>query len=124
MRGSRETCIKYFAKMVIIMETKEWYAWLNLMPPKPDDFHVVGEVLVGNPGIGAYLCVKEPQGINPNILLLDLHLVQKSGVWPQVLTYVQAKFDKILTPTSQRYEQVEVFLNNESIAQIPVDKVH
>ncbi|WP_428354790.1 hypothetical protein [Methyloprofundus sp.] len=106
------------------MKTNEWYAWINLMPPKPDDFHVVGEVVVGNPGIEVHLCAKEPQGINPKILLLNIHLVQKPGVWPDVLTSVQARFDKILTPTSTRYDQVEVFLDNESIAQIPVEQVH
>jgi hypothetical protein len=26
------------------IKTKDWYSWLNLMPPPPDDFHVVGEV--------------------------------------------------------------------------------
>ncbi len=106
------------------METKNWYAWVNLMPPKPDDFHVIGEILVGNPGIQAQLCVKEPQGINPNILLLDLHLVQQPGIWPQVMTWVQARYDKILTPGSPGYEQVEIFFDNESIAQISVDEVH
>lgn len=35
--------------------TRDWYAWNNLMLPKPDDFHVVGEVQVGNPGILAML---------------------------------------------------------------------
>lgn len=46
------------------MNTRDWYAWINLMPPKPDDFHVVGEVFVSNQGVQAQLCVKEPQGIN------------------------------------------------------------
>ena len=106
------------------METKEWYAWVNLMPPKPDDFHVTGEILVGNPGIQTQLCVREPQGNNPNILLLDLHLFQRPGMWPQVMTWVQARYDRILTPGSLKYEQVEIFLDNESIAQISVDEVH
>lgn len=105
------------------METKNWYAWVNLMPPKPDDFHVVGEVLVGNPGVEAMLCVKEPQGINPKILLLDMHLVQKPGIWPQVMTWVQARYDRILPPGSSGYEQVEIFFENESIALIPVNEV-
>ena len=26
------------------METRNWYAWINTMPPKPDDFHIIGEV--------------------------------------------------------------------------------
>ncbi len=104
-------------------KTKNWYAWMDLMPPKPDDFHVVGELLVGNPGIQALLCVKEPQGINPDILLLDLHLVQQPGVWPPVTTWVQARYDKILTPGSPQYSDVDIFYQNESITQVPVEKV-
>ena len=105
------------------MDTKNWYAWINLMPPPPDDFHVIGEIFVGNPGVEALLCVKEPQGINPAILLLDLHLVQKPGMWPQVMTWVQARYDKILRPRSTKYTQVEIFLNGVSIVQTPVEEV-
>jgi hypothetical protein len=55
-------------------DTRNWYAWINIMPPRPlHSFHVSGEVLVGNPGVEAFLTVKEPQGINGDILLLDLH---------------------------------------------------
>jgi hypothetical protein len=107
------------------METKDWYAWINLMPPKPDDFHVVGEILVNNPGVKAQLCVREPQGINPEILQLDLLLVQQPGFWPQIMTWVQARYDKILTPVSLRYVKVEIFFENESILPlISVDEVH
>lgn len=106
------------------MDTRNWYAWINLMPPKPDDFHVTGEVFVGNPGIQAELTPREPQGINPAILLLDLHLVQRPGMWPQVMTWVQARYDLILSPTSQRYTEVEIFSNGASIARVPVDTVH
>lgn len=105
------------------METRDWYAWINMMPPKPDDFHVVGEVCVGNPGTIPFLTVKEPQGINPSILLLDLHLIQQPGMWPQVMTWVQARFDKILLPKSQIYEQVDIFFNNELLAQVMVSEV-
>ncbi|MCG8689741.1 MAG: hypothetical protein MI806_00885 [Minwuiales bacterium] len=106
------------------METHEWYAWINLMPPKPDDFHVVGEVLVSNPGIQAILCPKNPQGINPEVLLLDLHLVQQQGPWPEVEAWVQARFDKIMGPASPRYSKVEIFFAEESIADVKVDEVH
>ncbi|HJU40844.1 MAG TPA: hypothetical protein VJ724_14835, partial [Tahibacter sp.] len=85
------------------MNTRNWYAWINKMPPPPDDFHVVGEVEVPNPGIEALLTVRSPQGINPDILLLDLHLFQKPGVWPQVVTWVQARYDKVLKPGSPCY---------------------
>ena len=52
-----------------------WYARINMMPPPPDDFHVIGEVEVANPGVKAELTKRIPQGINQKILLLDLHLV-------------------------------------------------
>lgn len=106
------------------MNTKNWYAWINLMPPKPDDFHVVGEVFVSNPGVQAELSPKEPQGINPSILLLDLHLVQRPGMWPQVMTWVQCRYDKILGPTSPKYTDVEIFHEGTSIATVKVDEVH
>ena len=106
------------------MDTRNWYAWLNLMPPKPDDFHVVGEVFVANPGVQGELCVREPQGINQNILLLDLHLVQRPGMWPQVMTWVQCRYDKVLGPNSLKYTDVEVFHNGASIAKMKVDEVH
>lgn len=124
MRGTTEALIKSPHRKESVMETRDWYAWINLMLPKPDDFHVVGEVCVGNPGVEPYLSVKEPQGINPNILQLDLHLVQKPGMWPQVKTWVQARFDKVLTPNSPMYDQVEIFFNNESIARVEVEEVH
>lgn len=105
------------------MDTRNWYAWINLMPPKPDDFHIVGEVLVGNPGIQAELSMKHPQGINPKILLLDLHWVQRPGIWPEVMTWVQCRYDSIVCPGSESYERVQVFCDVEEIASMEVDVV-
>ena len=106
------------------MSTRDWYAWLNLMPPKPDDLHVTGEVMVGNPGVQAELCLKEPQGINPQMLLLDLHLVQRPGMWTQQVTWVPCRYDKVLGPSSPRYTSVEVFQDGVSVAAMKVDEVH
>lgn len=110
------------------METKEftrdWYAWINFMPPKPDEFHAVGEVLVGNPGVQAELCARESGGSSATTLLLDLHLVQRPGMWPQVVTWVQCRYQKVLTPGKPKYDSVEVFYDGASIAKIEVDEVH
>lgn len=106
------------------MSTKNWYAWINLMPPKPDDFHVVGDVLVGNPGIVAKLVKREPQGINPQVLLLDLLLVPTPGVWPQVMTWTQARYDEIIGPGGIRYTDVQVFHDGVAIATLKVEEVH
>src|ERR1700704_5090818 len=72
-------------------KTQNWYAWLNTMPPKPDDFHVTGEVRVGNPGIYALLVKKQ---LGPLILLLDLYLVQRPGLWPSIISWVPARYDE------------------------------
>jgi hypothetical protein len=107
------------------MQTRNWYAWLNKMPPGPNSLHVVGEVFVGNPGMQAELTIKEPQGINPAILLLDLHVTQRPGMWPQVMTWVQARFDKVIVPGSPNYTDVEVFAIGQSapIAKLKVQVV-
>ncbi|USD25085.1 hypothetical protein [Flagellimonas marinaquae] len=97
--------------------TKDWYAWINKMPPPPDDFHVVGEILVSNPGINPILIPKEPQGINPNILLLDMFLHQKPGIWPRVMVWKPVKYDKV---ANINYSNVNVFCNNNVIADIEV----
>lgn len=105
------------------METRNWYAWINLMPPQPDDFHVIGEVFVDNPGMLPVLYFKVPQGINPSILLLDMSLIQQPGFWPQVRTWVQCRFDLVLSPESTRYTDVEVFFEDGTTVQMVVDEV-
>lgn len=110
------------AEVVDISETKEWHSWINLMPPPPNEFHVVGDVLVSNPGIKALLIPKVPQGINPTILLLDLVLVQQPGFWPQVMTWAEARYDKIVKENP--YKAVQIFSGDKAIAEVPVDEVH
>ena len=103
-------------------KTRNWYAWIDLMPPKPDWLHVIGEVLVPNPGVDPILTVKEPQGINPRILMLDLWLVQRPGIWPQVLTWKQARYDQVVE--GKQYDQVQIFCDNEEVALVDVQEVH
>ena len=88
------------------------------MPPKPDDFHVVGDVLVANPGVQALLTMREPQGINPSILMLDLHLVQQPGMWTQNLTCVPARFDRVMPPNSKNYTSVDIYENGQKVSTI------
>jgi len=106
------------------VQQKDWYAWVDEMPPPPSHLHVVGELLAPNPGVEALLTVKEPQGINPGVLLLDLHLIQKPGMWPQVMTWVQARYEKTLVPVSPKYSEVQVSLNGNPLITVPVVEIH
>jgi hypothetical protein len=103
------------------LETKGWYAWNDLMPPKPDYVHVTGEVLAPNPGIDAELTYREPQGINPAILVLDLRLHQKAGFWPEMLVWKSVKYEAVLS--AMPYSRVTVFSNDKPIVGLDVDTV-
>ena len=102
-------------------ETKNWYAWDNVQPPPPSSFHVTGEVFVPNPGVEVLLVPKVPQGINPAILLMDLILVQRSGVWPRVLTWKTVRYDLTYGSGNSGYTQVNVFCGDEIVADLEVE---
>jgi hypothetical protein len=101
--------------------SKDWRAWNNLMPPQPFHFHVVGEVQVPNPGVLAVLYPRVPQGINAAILLLELHLVQQPGVWPQHVTWAQAGYNKVIP--KKIYEQVTISNDGGIVKTVPVKDV-
>lgn len=64
----------------------------------------------------------EPQGFNSQILLLDLYLVQRPGMWPQVFVWKPARYDK--TGTGLNYTQVQIVCGEEVVADMPVEEVH
>jgi hypothetical protein len=103
------------------IKTQNWYAWIDKMPPPPDALHVRGEVVVGNPGIDVFLYKKQPQGFNPTILLLDLLLIQRPGIWPTVETVKPAAYDEV--GRNLPYVTVEIFNQGQSIASVPVEIV-
>lgn len=104
------------------IRTKDWYAWNNLMPPGPFTFHIKGLVEVPNTGVRAQLVPKEPQGINPDILLLDLVLIQLPGVWPRVLTWTEARYHEV--GVELKYTKVNIFCNEHLIAEAKVENIH
>lgn len=107
----------------MVTQCKDWQAWLDKMPPKPHELHVVGDVMVSNPGVQPTLTMRIPQGINPAILMLDLHLVQQPGMWPQVMTCAPVRFDRVMPPGAPDYASIEIYSNREQIAQVDVSIV-
>ena len=88
------------------------------MPPGMPSLHVLGDVLVANPGVCATLTMRSPQGFNPQILLLDLTLYQQPGNWIALISNIQARFHRVLVPGSQEYTGVEIILNGARVAFI------
>jgi hypothetical protein len=81
---------------------------------------VAGDVRVGNPGIEAVLHYAVPQGINPKILVLDLSLKQRPGVWPAVETWDSTKYVRISKPG--QYDQVEI--RNKPLGNLMLKVIH
>lgn len=88
------------------VDTSDWYAWLNRMPPGPASFHVTGVVYLPTPGYDARLVLASPQGINPEELILQLEVMPRPGVWPQVITPVSVRYDQ--SPAGVLYKGVLV----------------
>ena len=99
-------------------ESPGWYAWQDTMPNGPSALHVVGDVLVSNPGVSALLTMRISKDTPPGALALDLSLIQQPGIWPQVMAHVQTKFDRYLPATSKQYASVEVYLSSVRIVLI------
>jgi len=108
--------------LIACSNTRNWYAWNDLMPPKPNFFQVIGQVEVSNSGVVPNLSVRIPQGVNPTILLLDLDLIQLPGEWPQVMRWIQARYDQVVL--EPRYQTVSVSCCGEEIVQLPVQDIH
>ena len=80
-----------------------------------------GEVQVGNPGIEAVLNYAIPQGSNPTTLLLDLALIQRPGVWPDVQTWASAKYMRVAMKPGE-YDEVQIV--NQDLGNLTVKVVH
>jgi hypothetical protein len=52
--------------------TKDWEAWIDLMPGKEPTLYVIGYVEVPTSGYTAELSAHTPPGTNPRDLILDL----------------------------------------------------
>ena len=104
-------------------ECKDWQTWLDKMPPKPDELHVVGDIMVSNPGVRPTPAMRNPQGSNPAVLILDLYLIQQPGIWPQVEVCAPARFDRVMPPGALDYTSVEIYSDGKQIAQVNVSIV-
>lgn len=100
----------------------EWSAWLDRMPPGPATLHVQGEVVAPTPGYVAKLAPKEPQGINPNDLILALTLEEKGGIWTQVLTPVSASY--VVDDPKIAYDTVTVLFPDGTSRTLNVETTH
>ena len=102
-------------------KTKEWEAFNNKFPPAPHNFYVKGKVEVPNSKVDPLLTKKKPQGINKNILLLDLFLCQNPGIRTPAFVWTRAHYDEV---GDVEYKQVQIFCGKSIIADIKVKELN
>jgi hypothetical protein len=81
-------------------------AWIDLMPPGPHKLIVTGDVVTPTSGWSVTLAPAVPQGINPDILILDVTATPPSGISRPVRTKVPVRFQE--SPPQRTYTQVSI----------------
>jgi hypothetical protein len=95
-----------------------WSAVHDFMPPTPGRLKVRGECLFPTSGYKVLLKKRQPQGINPKILILDKTVTPPTGHVAQHPTTEHATYDDL---TNEHF--TEVLVQPDDIA-IPVTEVH
>jgi hypothetical protein len=83
----------------------DWYAILDKMPPAPDRLIVTGTCTFPTAGWKVELRPRVPQGINPEVLLLERIVTPPTGFAAQVITQVPVRYEQDATID---YTQVDI----------------
>ena len=100
----------------------EWKAIQNLQPPLQTPggkLTVTGSMEYGDPSGSPTLQKRSPQGINPQILMLEV--VPPTDAKGRKV--VDLKYEENLQ-TENQHTTVEVFYKGERVAEIKIEKVH
>jgi hypothetical protein len=100
--------------------TRNWHAWQNLQPPGPPSLHVMGEVETSNTNQTPHLKEAVPQGIIPEMLLLDL-TITTSGIGNPVMGWKLVTFTKKIS--KDQYSGVDIHSDGQHVATIKVETV-
>ncbi|WPO39447.1 hypothetical protein [Tardiphaga sp. 42S5] len=101
--------------MTILKDT--FKAWIDKQPPGPNKLIVVGKIEVNTGGWKATLKPAEPQGINPDILILQLATIEPTGNVIQVISTIDARYEQ--SPSARDYTDVTIMHGATSFT-IPV----
>jgi hypothetical protein len=96
-------------------------AWIDRMPPGGPKLIVVGEVQVPTGGWHAGLTRRSPQGINPDILILDVSAQAPSGMVTQVITTIPLRYEE--RPPVHQYTQVTIVDGHDQVT-VDVEITH
>ena len=94
-------------------DCRDWTAIHDLQPPGPAVLAVVGTCTVPTPGHRVELRRHEPQGFNPQDLLLDRVVIEPTDPVAQVITEVEVRYTD---ETDFNYDTVTILPDGETVA--------
>lgn len=95
----------------------DWSAFHGSRPPAPRVLQVAGTCRFPTGGYTVELVRHEPQGINPEDLLLDLVVHEPTGGVPDVITEVEARYQET---TETEYKTVTILPEGPTIPVHPL----
>lgn len=107
------------------MQHKDWSAWRSLMPMSTPSFHVSGRVQVGNPGMTASLSAAVQAQPQPGVLVLLLRTEQRPGIWAQVLSWKECRYDSEMPRDRMAgIQRVQIIHDGTLLTTIEVTDAH
>lgn len=100
----------------LVGKCSNWKASQDRMPPTVEPVHVTCECELPTPGYRVELKRKEPQGINPRILLLEYIVHEPDDVVPDVITTEQVEY---IDDSNNEYDQVHI-VNKDVLLDVEV----
>ncbi len=89
-----------------------WYASHDHRPPGPKKLHVTGKCTFRTGGYSVELKPADPQGINPEIYILEKIVTKPTGGATTAITTVDVRYDE---ETDTEYKQVQIIPDGGTI---------
>lgn len=107
--------------MIQQLNIRNFSAWINLQPPGPFELIVKGEVETDAANMVPKLACAQPQGINPQHLILDLGIVDTDAFDTQNVAFRPVRYEK--PASSGDYTSVEIRRNGTILQSLKVSEV-
>jgi hypothetical protein len=106
----------------MVIDTSDWYAWVNRMPGPGavPTLLVTGSVTLPTPGYDVSLVRVPAPAAQPRQLILRLEVRRLPGVWPQVVTTKSVRYEE--SPYKDAYDRVIIQLPGGGVARLNIDE--
>ena len=102
--------------------TKNFRAWINLMPGSPSKLIVVGEVETSASNKKPVLTRAIPQGTVSQVLILDLHIASQGGIGTQAFQFWPVRHEE--DANKGQFTQVSIRWDGEPLMNLKVSEAH